>query len=214
MPPRQPFAPGFSIFSATAWRRASPHWQGQTWPTLCTSSAKDSPWANLKKASRSWLLFQIERAKVWSPRWVENDKRKGFGGVVENCGVQTLSKNRFFWSVRQGRRSSMRLTPFVSISLWFTADSFVILAADVGTWPRWPSLLVKHRSVRVVARKYSGLSRVAEGHFGVLKCAYGSHEEFLVLLIFRVLIIRSDENRVSMLFGHTLAPLVFGRHHH
>ena len=85
-----------------------------------------SPWANLKKASRSWLLFQIERAKVWSPRWVENDKRKGFGGVVEICGVQTLSKNRFFWSVRQGRRSSMRLTPFVSISLWFTADSFVI----------------------------------------------------------------------------------------
>ena len=52
---------------------------------------------------------------------------------------------------------------------------------------------------------------MAEGHFGVLKCAYGSHEKFLVL---RVLIIRSDENRVSMLFGHTLAPLVFGRHHH
>ena len=47
---------------------------------------------------------------------------------------------------------------------------------------------------------------MAEGHFGVLKCAYGSHEEFLI--------IRSDENRVSMLFGHTLAPLVFGRHHH
>ena len=55
---------------------------------------------------------------------------------------------------------------------------------------------------------------MAEGHFGVLKCAYGSHEEFLVLLIFRVLIIRSDENRVSVLFDHTLAPLVFGRHHH
>ena len=56
----------------------------------------NSPWANLKKASGSWLLFQIERAKVWSPIWVENDKRKGFGRVVENCGVQTLSKNRFF----------------------------------------------------------------------------------------------------------------------
>ena len=55
---------------------------------------------------------------------------------------------------------------------------------------------------------------MAEGHFGVLKCAYGSHEEFLVLLISRVLIIRSDENPVSMLFVHTLAPLVFGRHHH
>ena len=55
---------------------------------------------------------------------------------------------------------------------------------------------------------------MAGGHFGVLKCAYGSHDEFLVLLIFRVLIIRSDENRVSMLFGYTLAPLVFGRHHH
>ena len=53
---------------------------------------------------------------------------------------------------------------------------------------------------------------MAEGHFGVLKCAYGSHDEFLVLLIFRVLIIRSDENRVSMLFGYNLAPLVFGRH--
>ena len=53
---------------------------------------------------------------------------------------------------------------------------------------------------------------MAEGHFGVLKCAYGSHDEFLV--VFRVLIIRSDENRVSMLFGYTLAPLVFGRHHH
>ena len=145
--------------------------------------ATHSPWANLKKASGSWLLFQIERAKVWSPGWVENDKRKGFGGVVENCGVQTLSKNRFFWSVRQGRRSSLRLTPFVSISLWFTADSFVISAADVGTWPRWPSLLVKHWSVRVVARKCSGRSWVAEGHFGVLKCACGSHEEFLVLLI-------------------------------
>ena len=51
---------------------------------------------------------------------------------------------------------------------------------------------------------------MAEGHFGVLKCAYGSHDEFLV----RVLFIRSDENRVSMLFGHTLVPLVFGRHHH
>ena len=77
-------------------------------------------------------LFQIERAKVWSPRWVENDKRKGFGGVVENCGIQTLSKNRFFWSVRQGCRSSMRLTLFVSISLWFTADSFVILPPMSG----------------------------------------------------------------------------------
>ena len=55
---------------------------------------------------------------------------------------------------------------------------------------------------------------MAEGHFGVLKCANGSHDEFLVLLIFRVLIIRSDENRVSMLFDHTLAPIVFGRHHH
>ena len=42
---------------------------------------------------------------------------------------------------------------------------------------------------------------MAEGHFGVLKCAYGSHDELLVLLIFHVLIIRSDENRVSMLFG-------------
>ena len=55
---------------------------------------------------------------------------------------------------------------------------------------------------------------MAEGHFGDLKCAYGSHDKFLVLLISRVLIIRSDESRVSMLFGHTLAPLVFGRHHH
>ena len=144
-----------------------------------------------KKASGSWLLFQIERAKVWSPRWVENDKRKGFGGVVENCGVQTLSKNRFFLSVRQGRRRGMRLTPWVSISLWFTADVFVICS-------RCRSLLVKHWKVRVVARKCSGRSRVAEGHFGELKCAYGSHYEFLVLLFFRVLIIRSSESCVSV----------------
>ena len=47
-------------------------------------------------------------------------------------------------------------------------------------------------SVRVVARKCSGRSRVAEGHFGELKCAYSSHDEFLVLLFFRVLIIRSS----------------------
>ena len=40
-------------------------------------------------------------------------------------------------------------------------------AADVGTWPWWPSLLVKHWSVRVVARKCSGRSRVAEGHFNL-----------------------------------------------
>ena len=92
-----------------------------------------SPWANLQKASGSWLPFQIERAKVWSPRWVENDKRKGFGGVVENCGVQTLSKNRFFWSVRQGRRRGMRLAPWVSISSRFTADIFVICRRCRGT---------------------------------------------------------------------------------
>ena len=48
---------------------------------------------------------------------------------------------------------------------------------------------------------------MAEGHFGVLKCAYGSHDEFLVLLIVRVLIIRSDENRVSMLFGYHFTSL-------
>ena len=49
---------------------------------------------------------------------------------------------------------------------------------------------LKHR---VVARIYSGRSRVAKGHFGELKCAYGSHDEFLVLLFFRVLIIGSSE---------------------
>ena len=92
-----------------------------------------NPWANQKKASGSLLLFQIEWAKVWSPRWVENDKRKGFGGVVENCGVQTLSKNRFFLSVRQGCRRDMRLTPWVSISLWFTAVVFVICRRCRGT---------------------------------------------------------------------------------
>ena len=39
---------------------------------------------------------------------------------------------------------------------------------------------------------------MAEGHFGELKCAYGSHDEFLVLLFFRVLIIRSSESCVSV----------------
>ena len=140
-----------------------------------------------KKASASWLLFQIKRAKVWSSRWVENDKRKGFGGVVENCGLQ----NRFFLSVCQGRRRGMRWTLWVSISLWF--------AADVGARPRWPSLLVTHWSVRVVARKYSGRPRVAEGHFGEFKCAYGSRDEFLALLFFRVFIIRSSESWVSVM---------------
>ena len=123
-----------------------------------------SPWTNLKKSSGSWLLFQIERAKVWSPRWVENDKRKRFGGVVENCEVQTLSKTGFSYQFvmavgeacgwHRGCRSHCDLP---RTSLWF--------AADVGARPRWPSLLVKHWSVRVVARKYSGRSRVAEGHF-------------------------------------------------
>ena len=58
---------------------------------------------------------------------------------------------------------------------------------------------MKHWSVCVVARKYSGRSRVAEGHFGELKSAYGSYEEFLILLFFRVLIIRSSESCVSVL---------------
>ena len=78
--------------------------EAKTYSTASGSKDIHSPWANLKKASGSWLLFQIERAKVWSSWWVENDKRKSFGGVVVNCGVQTLSKNRFFVSVRQGRR--------------------------------------------------------------------------------------------------------------
>ena len=50
----------------------------------------------------------------------------------------------------------------------------------------------------VVARKCSGRSRVAEGHFGELKCAYGSHDEFSVLLFFRFLIIRPSESCVSV----------------
>ena len=77
-----------------------------------------SPWAYLKKASGSWLLFQIEQAKVWSPRWVENDKRKRFGGVVENFEVKTLCKNRFFLSVRQGRRRGMWLHDTVGVDLF------------------------------------------------------------------------------------------------
>ena len=87
---------------------------------------------------------------------------------MENCGVQTLSKSRFFF------------------------------AAEFGTGPRWPSLPAKYCSVRVVARKYSRRSRVVEGHFGELKCAYGSHDEFLVLLFFRVLIIRASKSCVSL----------------
>ena len=167
-----------------------------------------SPWANLKKASRSWLLFQIERAKVWSPRWVENDKRKGFGGVVENCGVQTLSKKPVFL-IGSSRPSEQHAVDTVRVDLFVIYRRLLCdFAADVGTWPRWPSLLVKHWSVRVVTRKCSGCSRVAEGHFGVLKCPYGSHDEFLVLLIFRVLIIRSDENRVSMFWPYLSSTCV------
>ena len=40
---------------------------------------------------------------------------------------------------------------------------------------------------------------MAEGHFGELKSAYGSHDEFLILLFFRVLIIRLSESCVSVL---------------
>ena len=138
-----------------------------------------------KKASGSWLLFQIERAKVWSPRWVENDKRKGFGGVVENCGVQTLSKNRFFLSVRQGRRRGMRLTPSVSISLWFTAELLCDLPPMSGHGLdgracKW--------NIEVFTLLQGNILDVPEWlkDFGELKFAYGSHDEFLVLLFFRV----------------------------
>ena len=68
------------------------------------------PWAYLKKASGSWLLFQIERA--WSPRWVENDT------FWRGSGELRLWKNRFFLSVRQGRRRGMRLHDTVGVDLF------------------------------------------------------------------------------------------------
>ena len=86
-----------------------------------------------KKRLEVDFFFKSSGPRFWSPRWVENDKRKRFGGVVENCEVQTLSKNRFFLSVRHGRRRGMRLTPWVSISLRFTADVFVICRRCRGT---------------------------------------------------------------------------------
>ena len=56
---------------------------------------------------------------------------------------------------------------------------------------------------------------MAEGHFGELKYAYGSHDEFLVLLFFRVLIIRSSESCVSVIDWPYLSStsLVFGKVH-
>ena len=53
--------------------------------TCTQQQAMCRPWAYLKKASGSWLLFQIERA--WSPRWVENDTSWRRSGELRSSNV-------------------------------------------------------------------------------------------------------------------------------
>ena len=87
------------------------HRHGATMSGYCQCSH----WANSKTVTSF--------SKSSEPRFDRQDrlrmilKRKGFGGVVENCGVQTLSKNWFFF-ISSSRPSERHAVDTVGVDLF------------------------------------------------------------------------------------------------